>query len=136
MRGTGHTQIHSNRQNKIFAENEKKKKEAGKKRIKEKEKRNKEKNDKVGHPNNPYLTKEEFNKYDLNNQPGLVSQFWIENPNISLHMMIRYEILGKEVFIPYRWRPSVFTHCNIYQPQVPKPKKTCRSNHVQSYCHL
>ena len=72
----------------FFADNEKKKKEAKDKRVKEKEKRNKEKNDEVGHPNNPYLMKEEFNKYDLNNPPGLVSQFWIKNPNIALHMMI------------------------------------------------
>ena len=108
----------------FFAENEKKKEEEEEeeeeKCVKEKEKQNKEKNDEVGHPNNAYLTKEEFNKYDLNNPSGLVSQFWIENPHIALHMRIHYVISGKEGPILYHWHPSAFTHCNIYRPQVPK----------------
>ena len=67
-------------------------------------------------------TKRKMMRWDIN-PPGLVSQFWIENPHIALHMMIHYVISGKEVPIPYRWHPSTFTYCNIYQPQVPKPEE-------------
>ena len=53
----------------LLTEETKKKKEEEEKRARDKEVGC------IGHPSNPYLTKEKFNKYDLDNPPGLVSQF-------------------------------------------------------------
>ena len=76
-----------------------------------------------GHPNNPYMTLQEFNKYDLDNPLGLVSQFWIQHPDIAVNMMIHYVISGYTVLIPYKWHPSAFTHCNVYRPKEAKPEE-------------
>ena len=78
----------------VLAEKEKKKKEDEEKRVSKI-------NDGVGHPNNQYMTKKKFNKYNLNKPPGLVSQIWIESPYIVLPMMIHYIITEQEVPIPY-----------------------------------
>ena len=56
----------------------------------------------IGHPNKPYMTLIEYNKYDLDNPPGLVSQFWIQHPDVTVNMMIHYVISGQTVLIPYK----------------------------------
>ena len=76
-----------------------------------------------GHPNNPYMTLQEFNKYDLDNPPGLVSQFWIQHPDIVVNMMIHYVISGYTILISYKWHPSAFTHCNVYRPKEAKQEE-------------
>ena len=101
-----------------------KKKEEEAKQAQEEEKRARNKEvGCFGHPDRPYMTLVEFNKYDLNNPPGLVSQFWIQHPDITVNMMIHWVISGITVLIPYKWHPSEFIHCNIYHPKKPKPEE-------------
>ena len=61
-----------------------------------------EKNPDFETPTKPYMSVKNFNKWDLDNPPGLVSQFWIEHLEVIQAALMHWILNGINIPVLYQ----------------------------------